>query len=77
MLSQNILGVTTRNEVEMLTVFALWSPVGAVLWRASGPARVASELAVAGRWLLVGRAMYDDAFNQYYSGDSAMLLTGG
>lgn len=25
----------------------------------------------------LGRAMYDDAFNQYYAGDGAMFLTGG
>ena len=46
-------------SLQLLAVFALWSPVGGVLWRADGAARVASELLFACSWLLLGRAMLD------------------
>jgi len=46
-------------SLHLFAVFALWSPAGALLWRAQGTALVASEVAFAVSWLLLGRAMLD------------------
>jgi protein-S-isoprenylcysteine O-methyltransferase Ste14 len=46
-------------SLHVLAVFTLWSPVGRVLWRAQGAASVASNLAFAASWLLLGKAMRD------------------
>ena len=46
-------------SAHLLLVFALWSPVGPVLWQASGVARGAAELLFAGSWLLVVKSMAD------------------
>jgi protein-S-isoprenylcysteine O-methyltransferase Ste14 len=47
------------TSVHVLLVFALWSPAGSVLWRASGAARWPDELLFAASWLLVVMAMRD------------------
>jgi len=46
-------------SLHLLAVFALWSPAGAVLWRARGASRGASEVAFAASWLLLAKAMLD------------------
>jgi protein-S-isoprenylcysteine O-methyltransferase Ste14 len=46
-------------SLHLFAVFALWSPVGALLWRAQGAARIASEIAFAASWLLLGKSQLD------------------
>jgi len=46
-------------SLQLLIVFALWSPSDHELWRARGNTRVLCELLFAGSWLLLARAMYD------------------
>jgi protein-S-isoprenylcysteine O-methyltransferase Ste14 len=46
-------------SLHLFAVFALWSPAGAVLWRARGASLVASNVAFAASWLLLGKAMRD------------------
>ncbi len=46
-------------SLQLLAVFALWSPVGGELWRAKGSALTASTLAFGASWLLLLKAMSD------------------
>ncbi len=46
-------------SLHLLAVFALWSPAGAVVWRAHGLAVGASEAAFGASWLLLAKAMLD------------------
>lgn len=46
-------------SLQLLAVFALWSPIGHVISRAEGVLRPASELAFAASWLLLGKGMLD------------------
>jgi protein-S-isoprenylcysteine O-methyltransferase Ste14 len=46
-------------SLQLLTVFALWSPTGEVIWRAEGAGRAASEMLFAASWLALGKAMWD------------------
>jgi protein-S-isoprenylcysteine O-methyltransferase Ste14 len=45
--------------LQLLAVFALWSPLGGELWRARDAALVATNLAFAASWLLLLKAMSD------------------
>jgi protein-S-isoprenylcysteine O-methyltransferase Ste14 len=49
----------TLASLQVLVTFALWTPSGTVWWEATGPARVALDVAYAGSWLLVIKAMHD------------------
>lgn len=46
-------------SLQLLVIFALWSPSGQELWRARNGARILSELLFAGSWILLARAMHD------------------
>ncbi|MBY0399421.1 isoprenylcysteine carboxylmethyltransferase family protein [Myxococcota bacterium] len=46
-------------SLQLLAVFALWSPAGCELGRAEGAWRIANEALFAGSWILLARAMYD------------------
>ncbi|WP_197507667.1 isoprenylcysteine carboxylmethyltransferase family protein [Mycobacterium sp. ACS4331] len=46
-------------SVQILALFALWSPSGVVWWRAGGAVLVAMTALYACAWLLLGKAMAD------------------
>lgn len=46
-------------SVQILVLFALWSPTGVVWWRAGGVVLVAMTALYACAWLLLGKAMAD------------------
>ena len=46
-------------SLQLLAIFALWSPSGQELWHARNGARVVSELLFASSWVLLAWAMYD------------------
>ena len=46
-------------SLQLLAVFGLWSPSGAVWWEPPGALRAAFDVAFAASWLLLARAMWD------------------
>lgn len=46
-------------SLQLLAIFALWSPTGPELWRAQGAVRWITELLFAASFALLGRAMMD------------------
>ena len=49
----------TAASLQLLLVFALWSPSGVVWWQPTGVLRAAFAAAFAASWLLLARAMWD------------------
>lgn len=50
---------TIVASAQMLLLYVAWSPVGPVLWQASGVLKVILSLLYLGSWLFLGRAMAD------------------
>jgi protein-S-isoprenylcysteine O-methyltransferase Ste14 len=48
----------TIAALQVLALFALWTPSGTIWWQAHGPALVALTLLYAASWLLLGWSMY-------------------
>jgi protein-S-isoprenylcysteine O-methyltransferase Ste14 len=49
----------TAASLQVLLVFALWSPSGIVWWEPTGALRAAFAAAFAASWLLLAKAMWD------------------
>ena len=46
-------------SVQLLALYALWTPSGVIWWQASGPALVATSLLYGASWLLLIKASWD------------------
>jgi protein-S-isoprenylcysteine O-methyltransferase Ste14 len=49
-------------SLQVLALFALWSPSGIVWWQAEGPLLVVMTCLYAGSWLLLAKSMQDAGF---------------
>lgn len=49
----------TVAGLQVLAVFALWTPSGTIWWQAGGPVRILLTALYAASWLLLGKAMAD------------------
>lgn len=47
------------SSAQLVLVFGLWSPLGGVLWEASGGIRLGFLFAFGASWLLLGKSMWD------------------
>jgi methanethiol S-methyltransferase len=52
----------TLASLQVLSLFALWTPSGVIWWQASGWSLVAMSTLYAASWLLVGKASFDAGF---------------
>ncbi|MCX2931168.1 isoprenylcysteine carboxylmethyltransferase family protein [Mycobacterium sp. CVI_P3] len=49
----------TVASLQVLALFALWSPSGTIWWRAHGVVLAVLVVAYVGAWVLLGKAMFD------------------
>lgn len=54
---------TIVASAQMLLLYTAWSPIGPVLWQATGGIKIGLTLAYLGAWLFLGRAMSDSGLS--------------